>query len=139
MLNFSCHNCYYFTFWKRKINKIHMKILDGFLPIEAHSTKWTKNIYTYIYINIYMYIYICIYICIYMYVYIYIYTNYRSFDHFEDRAVLKGERTTLGWKYGSKVKRSYQSNKEKFHLTHKQNIKKIKEVLTKPGKLWLPV
>ena len=28
--------------------------------------------------------------------------------------------------------------KKMFHLTHKENFNKIKEVLTKPGKLWLP-
>ena len=28
--------------------------------------------------------------------------------------------------------------KKVFHLTHKENIKKTKEVLRKPGKLWLP-
>ena len=46
MLNFSCHNCYYFTFRKRKIKKIQMKMLNGFYylrNIVQNGPKTPKN------------------------------------------------------------------------------------------------
>ena len=43
MLNFSHHSCCYFISRKRKIKKIHMKMLDGSLLFEEHTTKRTKN------------------------------------------------------------------------------------------------
>ena len=42
----------------------------------------------------------------------------------------KAGRTNLGLNYGTEV-----LIKKGFHLTHKNNIKKTKEVLRKPGKL----
>ena len=56
-----------------------------------------------------------------------IYIYYMLFDHFEEEAILKGDQTTFDETMGP--------NKEVFHLIHKENIKKTKEVLRKPWKL----
>ena len=47
-----------------------------------------------------------------------------------------GGRPTLGWNYGIEVEEAL--TKKTFHLTHKENIEKTKELLRKPGKLSLP-
>ena len=60
------------------------------------------------------------------------------FDHFEEGEILKGGG---GGDEGEPtsdetiVQRCRGPNKEVFHLTHKENIKKTKKVLRKPGKL----
>ena len=55
------------------------------------------------------------------------------FDLFEEGAILNKGGSDLGWNRCEEV-----LIKKVFHLTHKENIKKTKEVLRKPGKLWLP-
>ena len=47
-----------------------------------------------------------------------------------------GGRPTLWWNYGIEVEEAL--TKKNFHLTHKENIEKTKELLRKPGKLSLP-
>ena len=55
------------------------------------------------------------------------------FDHFEEGTILNGGENRP-W-----IKLSHRCEevviKKVFHLTHKKNIKKTKEVLRKPGKL----
>ena len=67
------------------------------------------------------------------YIYIYI-ILYMLFDHFEEGAILKGEGKNHPW-----MKLWYRCEevlvKKVFHLSHKEKIKKTKEVLRKPGKL----
>ena len=91
--------------------------------------------YIYIYIYIYVYIYIDRYR--YVYIYIYVYMLHTLFAHFEKEAILmegtnQPRMKLLFW--GEEV-----LIKKVFHITHKENTKKTKEVLRKPGKLWLPV
>ena len=98
----------------------------------------------YLYMYIYIYINICIYICIYIYTYIYIYIIYVYiyiyilYIYIYIYVVLSFRRR--GNFKGGEVEPPLDENryeevliKKVFHLTHKENIKKTKEVLRKPG------
>ena len=89
--------------------------------------------YLYMYIDIYICIYIhiyniCmynIYICIYIiYIYIYVVLSFRRRDNFKGGEV---EPPLDETRYEEVL------IKKVFHLIHKENIKKTKEVLRKPG------
>ena len=68
-------------------------------------------------------IYICIYI-IYIYIYIYVVLSFRRRDNFKGGEV---EPPLDETRYEEVL------IKKVFHLIHKENIKKTKEVLRKPG------
>ena len=59
------------------------------------------------------------------------------FDHFEEGATLNGGGGGGEPPLDETRCEEVLINKA-FHLTHKENIKKTKEVSRKPGKLWLP-